>query len=65
MKNAVFWDVTPCRSCVSVPPELRLSQDIHGATSQRTVFLLSDSFLCVIYEIIQAVNNIFKNIHEE
>jgi hypothetical protein len=32
MKNAVFWDVAPCISCV----------DIHGATSQKTAFFSND-----------------------
>jgi hypothetical protein len=72
MKNAVFWDVAPCRSCVNrrfwgtsvhssvcshlltlvsrsriflprrwgryVPPKRRFTQDLHGATSQKTAF---------------------------
>jgi hypothetical protein len=57
MKNAVFWDVAPCRSCVNrcfggmyrlhlqdrktcerghVPQKRRFTQDLHGATSQKT-----------------------------
>jgi hypothetical protein len=41
MKNAVFWDVAPCRSCVMeaiLPPKRRFTQDLHGATSQNTAF---------------------------
>jgi hypothetical protein len=62
MKNAVFWDVAPCRSCVKrrlqwpthalssladfipwrwrwyVPPKRRFTQDLYGATSQKTAF---------------------------
>jgi hypothetical protein len=68
MKNAVLWDVAPCRSSVSrrfrrtyrlhlqgrkirdrgtivskwryVPPKRRFTQDLHGATSQKTAFLI-------------------------
>jgi hypothetical protein len=32
MKNAVFWDVAPCR-----PFE---NQDLHGAISQKTAFFI-------------------------
>jgi hypothetical protein len=84
MKNAVFWDVAPCRCCVNwrlggtyllhlqsrkirergtslsrwlqpvprsriflswrwrryVPPKRRFTQDLHGATSQKTAFFI-------------------------
>jgi hypothetical protein len=68
-KDAVFWDVAPCRSCVNrrfggkyrlhlqdrkisergtsvsrclryVPPKRRFTQDLHGATSQKTAFFI-------------------------
>jgi hypothetical protein len=35
LKNAVFWDVVPCRSCVN-----RRFGDLHGATSQKTAFFI-------------------------
>jgi hypothetical protein len=61
MKNAVFWDMAPRRSCVNrcfggtyclhlqgrkirdrgtryIPPKRRFTQDLHGATSQKTAF---------------------------
>jgi hypothetical protein len=47
MKNAVFWDMAPYRSCVNrcfegnVPPKRRFTQDLHVATSQKTAFFLS------------------------
>jgi hypothetical protein len=50
MKNAVFWDVAPCRSCVDrrffekqQPPKRRFIQDLHGATPQKTTFFNRDS----------------------
>jgi hypothetical protein len=72
-KNAAFWDVAPCRSCVNrrfggtyllhlqggkirdrgtsvsrwlqsalryVPPKRRFTQNLHGATSQKTAFFI-------------------------
>jgi hypothetical protein len=58
-KNAIFWDVAPCISCVNlltlvprsriflhwrwrryVPPKRRFTQDLHGATSQKTAFFI-------------------------
>jgi hypothetical protein len=47
MKNAVFWNVAPCRSCVNRRfggtcslhhPKRRFTQNIHGTTSQKTAF---------------------------
>jgi hypothetical protein len=53
MKNAVFWDVAPSRSCVNrrlrrtyrpwrlrryVPQKRRFTQDLDGTTSQKTAF---------------------------
>jgi hypothetical protein len=39
MKNAVFWGVAPCRWRRYVPPIRRFnSQDLHGATCQKTAF---------------------------
>jgi hypothetical protein len=32
MKNAVFWDVAPCRT--------RYTRDLHGVTSQKTAFFI-------------------------
>jgi hypothetical protein len=52
MKNAVFWDVAPCRSCVNCRfgGMYRLHQgrqvrnvnshDLHGTTSQKTTFCI-------------------------
>jgi hypothetical protein len=40
MKNAVFRDVSPCRSCVN---RCRFIQDLNGAISQKTAF--SKTFL--------------------
>jgi hypothetical protein len=57
VKNAVFWDVAPCRYCVNrcfggiyclhlqgrrryVPPKRRFTQDLYGATSQKTAFFI-------------------------
>jgi hypothetical protein len=69
LKDFVFWDVAPCRSCVSlrfggtyrlhlqgrkirewgismgrwlrcVPPKCRLTQHLHGTTSQKTEFFI-------------------------
>jgi hypothetical protein len=71
MKNAVFWDVEPYRSCVNrrfggtyrlhlltlvprsriflprrrrryVPPKRQITQDLHGATSQKTAFFIQN-----------------------
>jgi hypothetical protein len=36
MKDAVFWDVAPCRSCEPALHRDVCSHDIHGATSQKT-----------------------------
>jgi hypothetical protein len=42
MKNAVFWDVASCRSCVNRRlEEPRFTQDLHGTTSQKTAFFIS------------------------
>jgi hypothetical protein len=38
LKNAVFWDVAP----VSFPKR-RLTQDLHGVTSQKTAQILLPS----------------------
>jgi hypothetical protein len=79
-KNAVSWDVTPCRYCVKclqprahagsslaiilpwncrryIPPKRRFTQDLHGASSQKTAIfivtamktsnLATDVFICV------------------
>jgi hypothetical protein len=49
MKNAVFWNVAPCRYFVNrrwrryVPPKRQLTQDLHGAASQNTVFFIVTS----------------------
>jgi hypothetical protein len=56
MKNAVFWDVAPCRSCVNrrfggtyllrlqdrkICEQLRrFTHDLHGTTSQKTAFFI-------------------------
>jgi hypothetical protein len=75
MKNAVFWDVAPCKSLVNrrfggtyrlhiqgrqtliflpwrwrryFPPKRRFTQDIHGATSQKTAFSIY-LFICYFY----------------
>jgi hypothetical protein len=41
MKNAVFWDVAPCTSCVNrVPPKRRLTQELHGVTSEETALFI-------------------------
>jgi hypothetical protein len=46
MKNAVFWDVAPCRSYVNrrfggtYRLHRRFTQDIHGATSHMTAFFI-------------------------
>jgi hypothetical protein len=50
MKNAVFWDVEPCTSCVSRRfgggcSERRFTQDLHGATSQKTAFFIKSTVL--------------------
>jgi hypothetical protein len=39
MTNAVFWDVVPCKSCVN--RRFGGTQDLHGATSQKTIFVSS------------------------
>jgi hypothetical protein len=36
VKNAIFWDVAPCRFCVNQ----RIGEDLHRATSQKTAFIL-------------------------
>jgi hypothetical protein len=61
VKDAVFWDVTPCGSCKSrrfgdVPPKRRLLQIPHGVTSQKTQFftftLITYLFLCLyVYQL--------------
>jgi hypothetical protein len=39
MKNAVFWNVTPCGSCkTDDSEERRFLQEPHGVTSQKTAF---------------------------
>jgi hypothetical protein len=38
MKNAVYWDMAPCR--YRVPPKRRFTQDLHGATSQEMEFFI-------------------------
>jgi hypothetical protein len=46
MKNAVLWDVAPCRSCV--PPK-RFTQVLHGSTSKKTTtfFIFKFVFLSI------------------
>jgi hypothetical protein len=86
-KNAVLWDVAPCRSCVNrrfggmyrcsrlltlvtrsriflprrwrryVPLKRRFTQDLHGATSQKTAFFIvtavkTSNLTCIIIIII-------------
>jgi hypothetical protein len=43
MKNSIFWDVVPYRSCANryVPPKRQFTQDLHGAISQKTEFFTS------------------------
>jgi hypothetical protein len=36
LKNAVFWNVVPCSSCVNY----RFTQDLHGATSEKTALFI-------------------------
>jgi hypothetical protein len=45
LKNAIFWDVAPCRSCVNrrfggTNRLRRLTQALHGPTSQKTAFFI-------------------------
>jgi hypothetical protein len=46
VKNAVFWDVAPCKSCVNrrfggtYLLHCRFTQYLHGATSQKTPFFI-------------------------
>jgi hypothetical protein len=38
MKNAVFWDVGPCSSCVNRRFGGKYRPHLHGASSQKTAF---------------------------
>jgi hypothetical protein len=40
VKNAIFWDVAPCRFCVNQ----HIGEDLHRATSQKTAFFKLYSF---------------------
>jgi hypothetical protein len=41
VKNDVFWDLAPCRSCVNRrSSEHRFTKDPHGATPQKTAFFI-------------------------
>jgi hypothetical protein len=39
IKNAIVWNVVPCRSCLSrLSVECQFKQDLHGATPQKLAF---------------------------
>jgi hypothetical protein len=59
MKNAVFWDVAPCRSCV----KRQFTQDLHVATSQKTAFFAVFFLFFLVPKLailIQAVSDPYK-----
>jgi hypothetical protein len=42
LKNAIFWDVTPCGSCIrtDISPKHRFLQEPRGVASQKTEFFI-------------------------
>jgi hypothetical protein len=43
MKNAVFWDVTPCGPCKNiVPPKRQFLEESHGVTFKKTAFFSNE-----------------------
>jgi hypothetical protein len=49
MKNAVFWDVAPCRYFVNRRFGGTSVNKIHGATSQKTAFFIFENLFADLY----------------